>query len=298
MEKHLHVLAHIHIYFRSALTDTPAGGKKAEKTIQELINGFERTHPRVTHSKLPRAIHKPSVLATIDRRHSYTWGEQYQPVHRTGADIDLSGHEVEKLVKEEISNVQEKINSLKDSLTKCSHDIEMIQREQTDIFQRYDILISRNTPDLKSKKQLVQKEGLTLPPINQRATLTNNCKNDELMDKATKISHIKKIARKRSNELAMREADIEVDKASQEVKATQHMAANQEARKSSKLQKSKEAIRRAIVQSLRKREKSATNSHQNRQTPTADTVHESDSKLTQVLHVHDTSAKPSKHQKK
>ena len=256
------------LLFRAVRPDTPVYVKKSEKTFQELIDGFERTHPRVSNSKLPRAVHKPSTLAIIDRRHSYTGGEISHPTHKMGVESDLTGQEIEKLVKEEMLGVQEKLKSLKENLSRCSHDIEMIQREQSDIFQRYEAYIGRNTPDLKGKKHCaIQKDGLTLPPINQRATLTNNGGNGghDMTDKATKISNIKKIARKRSNELAMREADPNAVKGSWDINLAKQTTSDEDLQKFSKLNKSKEAVRRAIVQSLRMREKSAKQSRLNQQ---------------------------------
>ena len=264
--------------------------------MQEVIEGFERTRPQVPNSKLPRAIHKPSTLATIERRHSYTSGEAAHAKLRASENVEYSTNEIEKMVKDEISNMQEKINSLRENLSKCSHGIEMIQREQSGIFHRYEVFLGRCTPDMRGKKH--KKESVHFPPLSQKTSLISNGAKPgghEEADKSSMISNIKKIARKRSNELALRETEPgdEADE-SRDKTIVKQTTSSEETRKSARLNKARDVVRRAAAQHFRKREKSASQPSEIQDILKQETIHKSDSKIAQILRAHDKMAKVEK----
>ena len=270
--------------------------------MPELDVGFERPHPQVSNSKLPRAIHKPSTLATIERRHSYTSGEAVHAKQRTGENVDYSPQDIEKMVKDEINNMKGKINTLLDNLSQCTHGIEMIQKEQNDIFHKYEAFLSRRTPDMRSKKH--KKEAVHFPPLNHKTSLVGSGAKhggQEGADTSPMISNIKKIARKRSNELALRETEMGDDADEARDKSTvKQTSSNEETRKSARI-KAREAVRRAAAQHFKRREKSATQPSEIQDVLKQETIHNSDSKIAQVLRAHDTMAKVgkvSKNQKK
>ena len=245
----------------------------------------------------------------MERRHSgrsYTWGDSSRSSPRSEPALEITSYDVERLVKNEINNMQEKINALKESLFKCSHGIEMIQREQSDIFQRYEAFIGHCTPDMKEKKQhSLHKEGFTLPPINQWTTLTHsngNGSHDDT-DKTTMISNIKKIARKRSNELALRETDHDAARScdiniAKQTTSNEELRRHEEIRKGARIIKAKEAVRRVAAQHIRKREMSATQPRESKEVIKTETGYKIDPKIVKVLREHDEKVKSSKNSKK
>lgn len=265
--------------------------------MQELIDGLERSHPYAINSKLPRAVHKPSILAAMDRQHNHTSGEMAQQKQQSGEDFEYSAHDIEKLVKDQIYNIQDKIDSLRDNLSKCSQGLEVIQQEQCDLFERYEIFLGRGTPDSNGRKR--HKEGVTLPPISQRTCLTtSDAKGGHNEWEFSMISNIKKIARKRSNEQALRETESDVLKESHNEISIKQTASNEELRKSTRLNKAREAVRRAAVQHFRKREKSAAHSTESQDTLTKEILRKGESTIAHIIRAHDKLAKTTESQKK
>ena len=186
-----------------------------------------------------------------------------------------------------------KINVLMENLSQCSHGIEMIQKEQNDIFHKYETYLNRRTPDFKSKKN--QKESVRFPALSQKTSLVGNgAKHGEHEETDTSpISNIKKIARRRSNELAQRETETGNDADESRDRPTVRQTSNEELRKSARLI-ARDAVRRAAAQHFRKREKSATQPSEIQDMLKQETIHNSDSKIAQMLRAHDTMAKNGK----